>query len=443
MSATLAAPPTSLAPAPGGRPRRSRLRSRAGLALLAVLLVLVAGLVALAEASRPVRPALDPADPGPQGALGVVQTLRSRGLTVREVHSAADLPLDASTTVVVTAPRTLSPAALDRLASGAGPLVLLVPDGPALRRLAPGVEEADPVEDPEGPLVSPRCDDPDAKAAGTVTTFEGLAYTARTGSGPGTADSRTRQCYRIDPDGGPARQEALASGGARRHDLVAATGQAAEVQAAAADDEPPAALLVRTRLGQRPVDVVGMSDVFSNDLVEESGNAAIALRLAGRTSSVAWYVPQRGDLGGAGDTTLFGLVPGPVARALAYLPVIAIVLLLWAGRRDARLVTEPLPVVVRASETELGRARLYVRAGARDRSAALLRTAALRRLAARLDVPPTASPDLVVSMVAQVSGRPTASVHDLLLGPAPGDDSALVRLARDLDGLEADVGGRR
>ena len=54
---------------------------------------------------------------------------------------------------------------------------------------------------------------------------------------------------------------------------------------------------------------------------------------------------------------------------------------------SGRVVTEDLPVVVPAGETVRGRARLYRRAGARDRAAAALRADARRDLAGRLGVP--------------------------------------------------------
>jgi hypothetical protein len=87
----------------------------------------------------------------------------------------------------------------------------------------------------------------------------------------------------------------------------------------------------------------------------------------------------------------------------------------------------------------VGRARLYRQAGARGRAAATLRTAALRRLAARLAVPTGTTPEQVAALVGAATGRPDREVRDVLLGPAPGNDAALVTLADDLDTLERSI----
>jgi hypothetical protein len=113
-----------------------------------------------------------------------------------------------------------------------------------------------------------------------------------------------------------------------------------------------------------------------------------------------------------------------------------VVALLWRARRLGPVVREPLPVAVRSAETLLGRARLYRRARAADRAAATLRTATLRRLAARLAVPPAAGPEAVAVRVAAATGQDPQQVRQVLLGPAPADERALVRLADDLDHLE-------
>src|SRR5690606_41722785 len=60
--------------------------------------------------------------------------------------------------------------------------------------------------------------------------------------------------------------------------------------------------------------------------------------------------------------------------ALPILIVVVVLLAWWQGRRLGPLVTEPLPVVVRASETVEGRGRLYRSRRARDRAAEALRT---------------------------------------------------------------------
>jgi hypothetical protein len=106
-------------------------------------------------------------------------------------------------------------------------------------------------------------------------------------------------------------------------------------------------------------------------------------------------------------------------------------------------VTEPLPVVVRSAELVEGHGRLYARAGARDRAAAALRHATSVRLAARLGLPRGAPADQVAVAVAPVVGRSPAETAGILAGPPPADDAALMRLAHDLDHLEAAASGAR
>ena len=67
---------------------------------------------------------------------------------------------------------------------------------------------------------------------------------------------------------------------------------------------------------------------------------------------------------------------------------VAVLAMLWRGRRLGPLAAEPLPVVVRSAETAEGRARLYQDGRSLDRAAATLRAAALTRLSARLRLGP-------------------------------------------------------
>ena len=106
--------------------------------------------------------------------------------------------------------------------------------------------------------------------------------------------------------------------------------------------------------------------------------------------------------------------------------VAVLLLALWRARRLGPVVTEPLPVVVRAAETVEGRARLYRRGGARDTAAEALRGApgpgwrrcwGCRRAPRR----PRWWPP-----IGGRTGVPAASVGALLYGAAPADDAALV-----------------
>ena len=118
--------------------------------------------------------------------------------------------------------------------------------------------------------------------------------------------------------------------------------------------------------------------------------------------------------------------------------------MLWRARRLGRVVAEPLPVVVRASETVEGLGRLY-RAPGRDvgpRGAAAGGRDADRlapRLGLRRD---DGTPRRWSTPCAPVPAGPGAEVAALLYGAEPGDDRALVALADQLDTLEAEVRDR-
>src|SRR5262249_57583714 len=104
-----------------------------------------------------------------------------------------------------------------------------------------------------------------------------------------------------------------------------------------------------------------------------------------------------------------------------------------AGRggmgRFGPLVFEPLPVVVRASETAEGHGRLYRSRRARDRAAAALRAAAVARITSRTGLPQAASPEAVGQELAGRTGRGGEAIQAMLFRPVPGDDAALVKLA--------------
>jgi hypothetical protein len=104
------------------------------------------------------------------------------------------------------------------------------------------------------------------------------------------------------------------------------------------------------------------------------------------------------------------------------------------------VVTEPLPIVVRAAETAEGRARLYRRAKAAGHAGETLREAARTRLRTTLGLPRDADAQALVAAVSARTGRQGNDVGAVLFGPPVPDDPALVRLAGELDRVEREVG---
>nr|WP_275587105.1 DUF4350 domain-containing protein [Micromonospora terminaliae] len=210
--------------------------------------------------------------------------------------------------------------------------------------------------------------------------------------------------------------------------------------------------------------VVGASDPFRNDRIDEWGNRVLATGLLGGDRPLVWLdlpapapapsgpswspspddggTPLPRSTGGRRDdradpppnwhNPLWDAFPPWFWAVLAQLAVAGLLLVLWRARRLGPPVPEPLPVTVRAAETVLGRARLHRRAGARDVTAATLRAAALDRLLPRLNLPPDTPPDEVAARVAAHAGADPERVSELLHGAAPRE---LLELARDLDAL--------
>lgn len=384
--------PATAAQAPGGRERLRRLRFP--LAVAGVVLV-VATVVALATPGSGGGD-LDPESGAPSGALAVARILARQGVEVRRVDDPADVAGERGTVVLVH-PEVLSPSQLRSLVGEARRVVVVQPDAVALDALAPSVQPAGLAS---ADVLAPRCDLPEAQV-GPARAGGGL-YTLQDGA-PGTV------CY---PDEERPRTGSLV--------VVPAGGAGAP---------------------DRDVVVLGQADVLTNARLDQDANAALALRLLGSERSLTWLVPDPLQAGGEDGPALGSLLPGWVPWVVVQACLALLLALLWRARRLGPVVGEPLPVAVRGAETLLGRARLYRRARAVDRAAATLRTAVLRRLAVRLAVPPAAGPDAVAVRVAEVTGRDPARVRQVLLGPAPGDERALVGLADDLDALDREVPG--
>jgi hypothetical protein len=386
------APPT----AAGGRPPaapRAGVRWRTPLALAA--LVLLGGVViALLQPAPTVTGYLDPASTGPSGAHALADLLAARGTVVTRVTTpaAAEAALakmrhPAGGTLVITRPGLLTARQLAGLARAPGGRVLVQPDRAALAALAPGVTAGR--SQAAGP-VQPGCALPAARLAGDAD-MGGLSMHA---SAPGA-----QRCY-------------------PRRGLPT---------------------LVAYRRNGRMITVLGTGEPLTNAALARLGNAALALNLLA-ARRVVWLVTAPGAAP-TGSKPLTSLIPLPADLVALQLCIAVLVVAAWRGRRLGPLVAEPLPVVVRASETVEGHAGLYRAARARGRATAELRAAMLRRTAPVLGMSPDAPTDVLARALAARSpgGAGTAAVEAVLFGPAPADDAGLVVLADRLDALEREV----
>ncbi|MEO6714534.1 MAG: DUF4350 domain-containing protein, partial [Mycobacteriales bacterium] len=198
--------------------------------------------------------------------------------------------------------------------------------------------------------------------------------------------------------------------------------------------------LVHIERAASSVTIVGSGDMFTNARLDEAGNASLALALLGRDETITWVMRGRAGAAPAEEAgSLADLLPTGVVLGMLQLLVAAVVAMLWRGRRLGPVVTEPLPVIVRAAEAVEGRGRLYAAAKARGRAGWNLRRSTRARLRTRLGLPPDANHAALVDGVSARSSLRSEDVGRLLYGPDPLDDAALVRLAANLDDLDSEV----
>jgi hypothetical protein len=217
--------------------------------------------------------------------------------------------------------------------------------------------------------------------------------------------------------------------------------------------------VVGYRSGDTEVVVVGATEPFRNDRIDEETNQALATALLSQHDRLIWLdvhskepIERSGvDLPaphlpeyrrGQQDRTNTGYptIDAFPARLWVLLLLGAVVLVLLALARARRLggpVAEPLPVLVPAAESVTGRGRLYQRIDARQATLEALRGAAIRRIAKVLKpfgtpVPPS---DQLAAQVAQLTGRQEHTVRAVLFGPAPETDEGLAAAVWDLDEL--------
>ena len=371
------------------RGRWHRWRWPLALASLAALVAVAAALPQPATSSVP----LAPDNPTGNGARALAEILGRQGVEVRYVRTSGEAARTAvaGSTLLVTSSALLNGHQVDALAATAADLVLLNPDPSLLTAVTDAAEVAGVAGPGSAATRSPECADPDARAARSIVA-SGAGFVARTRA--------ATLCF-------------PAEGGAGTYLVVD---------------------------GPRRVVALGDRSVLTNAALEHEGNAALALRMLGRHAALTWYVPSASDVGQPAAGPAPGDLLPPWTRAVGLqLLLVAAVAGLWRGRRLGRLVTEPLPVTVRAAESTRGRGRLYRRSRVYGHAAAALRAGAATRSAARLGLPLSAGARAVIDALAAATGRSAPDVADLLYGPPPTDDAGLELLARRLDDLESEV----
>ena len=362
---------------------------------LGVLVVILIGglLTVLIAGTGTDGPDLDGTNASANGSKALVQVLRANGVTVDTPRSLdralADVGsvTDETTIVVYDENAILTTSQLTQLDGVAQNLILIEPSFRALTALAPGVHLAGFGNN----SFTADCAFLPVKRAGTVS---------------GSASS-----YRVDPS--TDAQQCLSSGNRANS-------------------------LVRLSSGSTSVTVFGISDALTNQNIVNDGNAALALGLFGQNKHLVWYLPSPADVAvPAADAPV--PLPGWVLPTETLFALVVLAAAFWRGRRFGPLVIERLPVVVRASETMEGRARLYQKASSRTHALDALRIGTLGRLAGLCGLPRLASVDEIVGAVATTTGRTVHEIRALLVDDIPSSDRQLLELSDQLQLLELEV----
>lgn len=352
-------------------------------AALAIIALIASALLSTSSSGRP----LDPDAAAPTGARALVKVLEAQGVEVEPLGNAEevrDAVRDETTVFVADVEGVLSPERLQLAVGRAERVVLVQPDSLVLEGIAPEIGQTGGLDGAKGA----DCGLPAAERAERIDV-EGTGYRLLDGE-------EGELCFGYS-DG---------------------------------------AALAQVQDGTQTVTVIGTGAVFSNEGVDELGAAALALGLLGETAHVVWYLPDASDLETAALPTPDELLPRWVNPAILLAMLTGLLVLFWRGRRLGPLVVERLPAIVRASETMEGRARLYARDSARLHALDSLRIGTVRRLAARVGLPRTASVAEVVDAVAAVIERPRDEVAAALVDADPASDAELLRISDDLLLLE-------
>ena len=362
--------------------------------IVALALMVVVVLVALSRGNARSTEPFDPQSPTPNGSLALARVLEQQGVQVivaRGVTSLRRQQVGPDTTVFVASTDYLDDLSADALlehSREAERLVVATSEGYIVDALD---VEASVRSYPAG----------DLPTAGTCPGTD-----ARSGE----QLSRVEAGFALEPT--PAASTCFERNG---------------VSAYLRLDRTPA---------RAPLVLLSEPRLWTNQLVGEHDQGALALRTLGQSARVVWYVPTIGDAQGGFDVLVDRELPPWFTPALLLGTLVLLGVMVWRGRRLGRLVPEPLPVLIRAIETTQSRGAMYRRTRDTARSGHILRDASARRLGAWLGLPKSSTPDAVAERVAAVTGRDPGSVHATLTGPPPANEAELLALATALADLE-------
>lgn len=399
MTATQTAPAEAYTRVASGPGFSARMKASRWVMLIVGLFLVALVAVALTRSDRDYVD-LSLRNPGANGVMALGEVARDHGVTVRQIGElqAANIGDPMDTTLVIAYGADMFDLQAQSVLAYPGPIVVLG-DNPALQA---ELSDSFATVFNGTTTVDAKCASPAAVGADTVSTT-GVAYV-------GVPDDAST-CFSSD-------------------------GTYAYVAV--------------HRQGQGDVTFFSSPQSFTNGSILNEGNASLGLRLLGGHDKAVWYLGSYADTSfltwsRAGDYTppavdpSADFLPPGTGNAFYALALALVFVAVWRARRFGALVREPLPVVIRASESTRGRARLYRAAGATGRATASLRAASAVRMGRRLGVGRSSEKDALVNAIVRATGRQRDYVEALLYGPAPQNESQMMTLIDQIDTLESEV----
>lgn len=180
------------------------------------------------------------------------------------------------------------------------------------------------------------------------------------------------------------------------------------------------------------------SEVFTNAALARPDNAALVATLLAPRVGFQVHVVDPVAPPPSGGSGLLDLLGPNVKLALWQLAIGFLAVVGWRIRRLGLPVTENQPVELQSSEMVSAVSRLLRKGRHRETAADLMRRDLRRELAATTGADPAATTGQIAASVA-AKGLEAQRVVEVLAGPVPVNDSALVRLGQEIDALREEL----
>lgn len=191
------------------------------------------------------------------------------------------------------------------------------------------------------------------------------------------------------------------------------------------------ALLLTRPYGAGTVTLLGGASAFTNELLREADNAALAAALTSSGSEVVFGPPTAGAPEARG---VWDVLPDGARAFLVALAAAAAAFALVRARRLGGPVVEAPITPIPGSDLVRAAGRLYRKGRATDYAGALMRQAAVTRLSRRFVADDARD---LAGAVARQTDTPRDHVERVLAGAEPRTDDDLMRLSAELEALSA------